>query len=133
MTRESQLCTSRHTDGDSAPSEYNLGQDQAENVDGLNSDYYDLPRIRRRKKCHKEFHLLLKLTCLTASSLSSKKTETDRPNLMLQATTMLTTKKQTVVGRPAPEHRSPHKLKPKGTTTPQQNTRRRRRTAAAAL
>jgi len=72
----------------------------------------------------------------TARSLSSKKAETDRPNLMLQTTTMLTTKKQTVVGQPAPEHRSPHELKPKETTTPQQNTRRRRRrrrAAAAAL
>jgi hypothetical protein len=71
-----------------------------------------------------------------ARSLSSKKTATDRPNLMLQATTMLTTKKQTVVGRPALEHRSPHNLNPKKTTTPQQKTtkrrRRRRRRAAAA-
>jgi len=143
MTRESQLCTSRHTDGDSAPSEYNLGEDQAENVDGFNSDYCDLPRIRRRQKCHKKFSCALEAHLPAAArSLSSKKTATDRPNLMLQATTMLTTKKQTVVGRPAPEHRSPphppHNLKPKETTTPQQKTtkrrrRRRRRAAAAAL
>jgi hypothetical protein len=70
-----------------------------------------------------------------ASNLSSKKTANDRPDLMLQATTTLKTRKQTVVGRPAPEHRSPHNLKPKETTTPQQKTTkgRRRRTAAAAL
>jgi hypothetical protein len=69
-----------------------------------------------------------------ARNLSSKKKTTDRPNLMLEATTMLTTNKQTVVGRPAPEHRSPHNLKPKETTTPQQKTakRRRRRRSAAA-
>jgi hypothetical protein len=79
-----------------------------------------------------------RITALPAAArnLSSKKKTTDRPNLMLEATTMLTTNKQTVVGRPAPEHRSPHNLKPKETTTPQQKTakrrRRRRRRSAAA-
>jgi hypothetical protein len=33
---------------------------------------------------------------------------------------MLTTKKQTIVGRPAPEHHTPHNLKPKETTTKRQ-------------
>jgi hypothetical protein len=123
-----------HTDGDSAPSEYNLGEDQAEKVDGFNSDYCDLPRIRRRQKCHKKFHVLLKLTCLLPHvALSSKKKATDRPNLMLQATNNVNNKKTN--HRWPASTRAPHPPQPqtKRNHNKKATKRRRRRTAAAAL